>query len=182
MESNKYMSPVSAWAFAVGTSIGWGSFFITSNTYLYNAGALGSVLGLLIGADVMLFIAHNYQFMMNCFQDSGGAFSYTKEIFGHDYGFLVSSFLILTYCFPNRIPERKNVEPDRTSNTRQIRRLSIQMWHSVLSIRHNFPSCAVSSTNPFRSLSGTFPCISRVDSDCGSPSQTVTLLHLTRTL
>ena len=98
MESNKYMSQVSAWAFAVGTSIGWGSFFITSNTYLYSAGPLGSILGLLIGAVVMLFIAHNYQFMMKRYNDFGGVFTYTKEVCGHDYGFLVSSFLILTYC------------------------------------------------------------------------------------
>ena len=97
MESNKYMSQVSAWAFAVGTSIGWGSFFITSNTYLYSAGPLGSILGLLIGAFVMLFIAHNYQFMMNRYNDFGGVFTYTKEVCGHDYAFLVSSFLILTY-------------------------------------------------------------------------------------
>ena len=41
---SKNISLVPTWAFAVGTSIGWGSFFITSNTYLAGAGPLGSIL------------------------------------------------------------------------------------------------------------------------------------------
>lgn len=94
---SKNISLVPTWAFAVGTSIGWGSFFITSNTYLAGAGPLGSILGLVIGAVIMLFVAHNYQFLMNKFQSSGGAYSYTKEVLGHDYAFLVATFLILTY-------------------------------------------------------------------------------------
>jgi len=97
MELKKYMSPLQAWAFALGTSIGWGSFFITSNMYLPSAGPLGSLIGLLIGALVMLFVAHNYHFMMNRFHSSGGAYSYVNEILGRDYGFLVSIFLGLTY-------------------------------------------------------------------------------------
>ena len=29
-----YLSPAAAWALAVGTSVGWGSLVVTSNTYL----------------------------------------------------------------------------------------------------------------------------------------------------
>ena len=32
-----------------------------------------------------------------CHPDSGGTFSYTREIFGHDHGFLSAWFLSLTY-------------------------------------------------------------------------------------
>ena len=50
------ISPVGAWAFAIGTSIGWGSLVVTSNTYLSQAGIMGSVIGLLLGAAAMLLI------------------------------------------------------------------------------------------------------------------------------
>ena len=93
----EYLSPISAWAFSLGTSIGWGSFVITSNTYLMDAGPAGSVLGMLISAAVMLVIAKNYHYLMNRHPDAGGVYSYTKFSFGHDYGFLTAWFLALTY-------------------------------------------------------------------------------------
>ncbi|MER2139694.1 MAG: APC family permease, partial [Succiniclasticum sp.] len=55
-----YLSPIGAWSLAVGTAIGWGSFVFTSNFYLQEAGPLGSVLGMLAGMVVMLFISRNY--------------------------------------------------------------------------------------------------------------------------
>ena len=45
-----YLSPAAAWALAVGTSVGWGSLVVTANTYLTQAGPLGTVLGLVVGA------------------------------------------------------------------------------------------------------------------------------------
>ncbi len=89
--------PIGAWALALGTSIGWGSLVVTSNSYLKQAGPVGSVLGMVIGALVMLIIARNYHYMMNCFPESGGAYTYTKETFGCDHGFLTAWFLCLTY-------------------------------------------------------------------------------------
>ena len=47
-----YISPLGAWALALGTSIGWGSLVVTSNAYLSQAGPLGSIAGILIGAAV----------------------------------------------------------------------------------------------------------------------------------
>ena len=38
------------WAFSIGTSIGWGSFIVTCNTYLQKSGLLGTVFGLLFAA------------------------------------------------------------------------------------------------------------------------------------
>ena len=93
----RHLSPVGGWAIALGTSVGWGSMFITSNTYLPMAGPLGSVLGMLVGAAVMLLISCNYGYMASCYPDSGGAYTYTKKLFGYDHGFLVSWFLALTY-------------------------------------------------------------------------------------
>ncbi|MBQ9358964.1 MAG: APC family permease [Abditibacteriota bacterium] len=63
------LSPLGAWAFSIGTSIGWGS----------------------------LVVSRNYYYMMRCFPSAGGAYVYARECFGHDHGFLVSWFLALTY-------------------------------------------------------------------------------------
>ena len=86
-----------AWAFSVGTSIGWGSLVVTSSTYLKQSGPLGSVLGLAIGAIVMLMIGWNYAYMMQCYPESGGAYTFTREVFGYDQAFLAAWFLAMTY-------------------------------------------------------------------------------------
>lgn len=91
------ISPAAALAFALGTSIGWGSLVVTSNTYLSQAGPLGSTLGLLIGGLIMLVIARNYHYMVNCYPDAGGSYAFARDTFGYDYGFLTAWFLMLTY-------------------------------------------------------------------------------------
>ena len=93
-----YVSPAGAWALALGTSIGWGSLVVTSNTYLIQAGPLGSVLGMVAGMVIMLIIARNYHYMVECYPSAGVVYTYTKEIFGPDRGFLSSWFLFLTYA------------------------------------------------------------------------------------
>ncbi len=92
-----YLSPAAVWALSLGTSIGWGSLVITSSTYLSQAGPAGSVLGLVIGAVIMLVISRNYHYMMNVCPEAGGAYSFGRDAFGHDHGFLVAWFLMLTY-------------------------------------------------------------------------------------
>ena len=92
-----YISPAAAWAFAVGTSVGWGSLVITCTTYLAQAGPAGTALGLIAGGLIMLLVSRNYHYMMNCFPNAGGAYGFTKEVFGHDHGFLNAWFLMLTY-------------------------------------------------------------------------------------
>ncbi|MBQ6121650.1 MAG: amino acid permease [Clostridia bacterium] len=91
------LSPFGAWAFSIGTSIGWGSLVVTSNTYLAQAGPLGSTVGMIAGGLIMLVIAANYAYLMNVYPDAGGAYHYASEILGHDYGFLTAWFLSLTY-------------------------------------------------------------------------------------
>ena len=91
------LSPLGAWAFSIGTSIGWGSLVVTSNTYLAQAGPLGSTVGMIVDGLIMLVIAANYAYLMNVYPDAGGAYHYASEILGHDYGFLTAWFLSLTY-------------------------------------------------------------------------------------
>ena len=91
------LSKVSVWAFSIGTAIGWGSFVVTTNTYLKTAGVAGSIIALLIGAAIMLVISRNYHFLMNRFANMGGIFTFTSETLGADFGFTSTWFLVLTY-------------------------------------------------------------------------------------
>lgn len=86
-----------AWAFALGTSVGWGSLVVTTNAYLSQSGPAGSVLGLLAGAAVMLLVARSYSYLMGCHPEAGGAYAFCREAFGYDCGFLSAWFLALTY-------------------------------------------------------------------------------------
>lgn len=91
------LTPLGAWAFAVGTSIGWGSLVITANTYLAQAGPAGSVLGMIVGGLIMLVISRSYAYMAGRVPESGGTYAYVRETFGYDYGFLIAWFLMLVY-------------------------------------------------------------------------------------
>ena len=92
-----YLSPAAVWALSIGTIIGWGSLVVTSSTYLADAGPAGSVLGMLAGLVITLFIGWNYHYMINCFPEAGGSYAFTREVFGYDHGFLTAWFLALTY-------------------------------------------------------------------------------------
>ena len=74
-----------------------GSLVVTANTYLAQAGPVGSVIGLVLGAIIMLVVCQNYAYMMSCYPDAGGVYSFCRECFGYDHGFLAAWFLMLTY-------------------------------------------------------------------------------------
>ena len=93
-----FLSPITVLAFAIGTSVGWGSLVVTSNTYLRQAGPLGSILGLCLGAVIMLLVCRNYHFIANKYPDGCGVYSYVKNIFGYDRAFLISWFVFLLYA------------------------------------------------------------------------------------
>lgn len=86
-----------AWALAFGCAVGWGAFVMPGSVFLPKAGPLGTALGVLTGGIVMAVIAWNYHFMMNRNPGPGGAYTYAKEAFGIDHGFLCAWFLALAY-------------------------------------------------------------------------------------
>ena len=94
---NKYLSPLTTWALSFGCIVGWASFVMPGTTFLPLAGPLGTALGMTAGAVLMLLIGANYYFLMNRYPEAGGAFAYTKRIFGYDHGFLNAWFLAITY-------------------------------------------------------------------------------------
>lgn len=93
----RYLSPIHVWALSFGCAVGWGAFVMPGTTFLPSAGPMGTVIGILIGAIVMLIIGINYHYLMNKYPDAGGTLTYTVKTFGYDHGFLSSWFLILVY-------------------------------------------------------------------------------------
>lgn len=91
------LSMLGIWALSFGCSVGWGSFVMPGNTFLPMAGPLGTVIGIVIGALIMLVISVSYSYLVNRFPDAGGTFTYTKTVFGYDHGFLSAWFLGLVY-------------------------------------------------------------------------------------
>ena len=91
------LSPLGVWALAFGCAVGWGAFVMPGTTFLPIGGPWGTVFGMLVGSVVMLVIGYNYHYLMNKFSDAGGTYSYAKNIFGYDHGFLSSWFLVLVY-------------------------------------------------------------------------------------
>lgn len=94
---HQHLSPLAVWAFAMGTSIGWGSLVVTANSYLGQAGPAGSVLGLVVAAAIMLVIGWNYAHLMQAYPEAGGAYAFMRHTFGYDQGFLAAWFLAMTY-------------------------------------------------------------------------------------
>ncbi|MCR5700548.1 MAG: APC family permease [Lachnospiraceae bacterium] len=92
-----YFNRMGILAFSIGTSIGWGSFVVTCNTYLFQAGVLGTILGSLLGMVIILIINHNLCYMIERKQDAGGIYAYACTVRGHDLAFVVAWFLLLTY-------------------------------------------------------------------------------------
>ncbi|MBP1582118.1 MAG: APC family permease [Oscillospiraceae bacterium] len=91
------LSPLNVWALALGSIIGWGAFVMPGNTFLPNAGPVGTAIALGIAALIMICIAFNYDYMINHFPVAGGEFTFTNASFGPTVGFICAWFLGLSY-------------------------------------------------------------------------------------
>lgn len=93
----KKLSPVNVWSLALGCIIGWGAFVMPGNTFLGNAGPLGTAAAMGIASLAMIILSFNYHFMINKYPVAGGGFAYTKRAFGQNQAFWCSWFLGLSY-------------------------------------------------------------------------------------
>ena len=91
------LSPLNVWALALGSIIGWGAFVMPANTFLPNAGPLGTAIAMAAGALIMVVIALNYSYMINRYPVAGGEFTFTNASFGPTCGFMCAWFLGLSY-------------------------------------------------------------------------------------
>ena len=64
----KSLSETNVWALALGCIVGWGAFVMPGNTFLCNAGPLGTAIAMLLSAIVLTIIAVNYNYMINLFK------------------------------------------------------------------------------------------------------------------
>ncbi|MBP5790812.1 MAG: amino acid permease [Kiritimatiellae bacterium] len=92
-----YLSPLQAWALSFGCAVGWGAFVMPGTAFLPVAGPLGTLIGLVIGAFVMVLVGRNYHYLMQNFPEAGGAYGYVRHVFGTDHGYICGWFLVLTY-------------------------------------------------------------------------------------
>lgn len=91
------MRPIDVWGLALGAIIGWGCFVLPGNAFLPKAGPLGTALGMLIGAFLIIVIALSYGYLIRKFPVSGGEFVYTKEAIGKRNAFVCGWGMILAY-------------------------------------------------------------------------------------
>ncbi|MFD2189508.1 APC family permease [Pistricoccus aurantiacus] len=92
----KCLKPQWVWAIAFGSAIGWGSFVLPAD-WIAMAGPVGAILGLCIGAVLMIIIGVSYGFLIKIFPVTGGGFSYSYLGFGRHHAFFCGWFLTLGY-------------------------------------------------------------------------------------
>ena len=101
MENNsqlkKTMSVRDIWSLALGAMIGFGCFVLPGNSFLPEAGPLGTAIGLAIGAVMVMIVSASFSYLVRRMPNSGGTFFYAAVLFGKNHGFILGWFLILTY-------------------------------------------------------------------------------------
>lgn len=93
----KNLKPINVWSLALGSIIGWGAFVMPGNLFLKTAGPLGTAIGIIIGAFIMITISLSYGFMIRRFPVSGGEFAFAFKGFGRRHAFICAWFLSLSY-------------------------------------------------------------------------------------
>ena len=93
----KRLSPLNVWALAFGCVIGWGAFVMPGDTFLKNAGPLGTLIAMSAAAVIMMILSVNYSFMVNKYPVAGGSFIYAGHAFGPRHAYICAWFLSLSY-------------------------------------------------------------------------------------
>ncbi|MBY0120353.1 APC family permease [Bacillus sp. S/N-304-OC-R1] len=96
VQLEKTFKPQWIWAIALGSAIGWGCFILPTE-WMGMAGPLGAIIGLGIGAILMMIIAISYGVLIEKYPVSGGEFAYAYLGFGRDHAFVCGWFLTLGY-------------------------------------------------------------------------------------
>lgn len=96
VQLEKTFKPQWVWAIALGSAIGWGAFILPTE-WMGKAGPIGAVIGLTIGALLMMVIAVSYGVLIEKYPVSGGEFAYAYIGFGRNHAFICGWFLTLGY-------------------------------------------------------------------------------------
>ena len=92
-----------------GCAIGWGSFVMPGDTFLPNAGPLGSIIAITIGAVIFYLIGRCFAYMMGKTLDAGGPFIYVHRLMGRGHAFLTAwslgfAYISILWSNANSIP------------------------------------------------------------------------------
>ena len=82
-ELKKSMSARDIWCLALGAMIGFGCFVLPGNSFLPKAGPLGTAVGLLIGALMVMTISISFSYLVRKMPKSGGHFSMLQSFSGN---------------------------------------------------------------------------------------------------
>lgn len=72
--------------------IGFGCFVLPGNAFLPEAGPLGTALGLLAGAGMIMVISLSFSYLIRQLPRGGGSFLYAAALFGKAHGFFRAGF------------------------------------------------------------------------------------------
>ncbi|NDV18674.1 amino acid permease [Pseudodesulfovibrio sp. JC047] len=97
LKLEKSLSPAQVWALALGSIVGWGCFVLPGDMFLPQAGPLGTLIGFLVGACLLCFVAVCYSYMIKYAPVAGGAFAYAYVGFGPTAAFICGWALVLGY-------------------------------------------------------------------------------------
>ncbi|GEK59474.1 amino acid permease [Marinococcus halophilus] len=93
----KTLKPKWVWAIALGSAVGWGAF-VQPVQWLGTAGPLGVILGMTLGALLMMVIGFCYGYLIQTFPFTGGGFTYAYYGFGKYHAYVCGWFLALAYA------------------------------------------------------------------------------------
>lgn len=96
-ELKRSMGKFDVFSLALGAIIGWGAFMLPGNTFLKTAGIVNTIIGLGLGALIMIVIEKNYGYMIEKYPVSGGEYAYAYNVLGRKHGFITGWFLGLAY-------------------------------------------------------------------------------------
>ena len=91
------LSPLAAWGQALGCVVGWGIMTMPGDSFLPEAGPLGTAIALGVGALLTCVIATSYGNMARRYPSAGGVYSYARAAFGANHAFVCSWTLVLVY-------------------------------------------------------------------------------------
>lgn len=99
---NKVLNTGDILVTAFGAMIGWG-WVVSSGEWIQSAGALGTVLGFLIGGFMIYFVGLVYAELTTAIPEVGGPKVFTEKAFGRKISFVTSWSIIMSYigvvCF-----------------------------------------------------------------------------------
>lgn len=93
----KDLRPIDVLGLAVGAIIGWGCFVLPGTSFLPEAGPVGAILGLLLGAGIIMLISLSYSYLIGKYPVSGGEYIFVKAAFGRNAAYICGWFIILAY-------------------------------------------------------------------------------------